>query len=158
MPVLERQQKNGVELSQLVFHMALFHCVVRHGSEWHARLSSARFVFPLQFSTALEWAGLFTCRYSCAASTAVTPEKRFHSAMLHQALAGSAPRLSTRGQSVLPQITKERCAHSKQLRSSRSFADCADLNPAGLLCLVPQVDDNFLRPISDQQSLHVTFW
>uniref|UniRef100_A0A671K337 Protein sidekick-2-like n=1 Tax=Sinocyclocheilus anshuiensis TaxID=1608454 RepID=A0A671K337_9TELE len=24
------------------------------------------FAFPLQFSTALEWAGLFTCRYSCA--------------------------------------------------------------------------------------------
>ncbi len=31
-----------------------------------------RFAFPLQFSAALEWAGLFTCRYSCAASTAVT--------------------------------------------------------------------------------------
>ncbi len=37
-----------------------------------ARLSSGRFAFPPQFSTALEWAGLFTCRYSCAASTAVT--------------------------------------------------------------------------------------
>ncbi len=34
------------------------------------RLSSGRFAFPLQFSTAIEWAGLFTCRYSCAASTA----------------------------------------------------------------------------------------
>ncbi len=56
-------------------------------------------------STALEWAGLFTCRYSCTASTAVTPEKLFNSASLHQALAGSAPRLSTRGQSVLPQQT-----------------------------------------------------
>ncbi len=56
-------------------------------------------------STNLEWAGLFTCRYSCAASTAGTPEKRFNSASLHQALAGSAPRLSMRGQSVLPQQT-----------------------------------------------------
>ncbi len=27
--------------------------------------------------TALEWAGLFTCRYSCAASTPVTPENIF---------------------------------------------------------------------------------
>ncbi len=54
--------------------MALFHCVVRLGSArlitaWH---SSGRFVFPLQFSTTLEWAELFTCRYSCAASIAVT--------------------------------------------------------------------------------------
>ncbi len=36
------------------------------------RLGMARFGFPLQFSTALEWAGLFTSRYSCVASTAVT--------------------------------------------------------------------------------------
>ncbi len=36
------------------------------------RLSSGRFAFPLQFSTAIEWAGLFTRRYNCAASTAVT--------------------------------------------------------------------------------------
>ncbi len=57
------------------------------------------------FSTALEWTGLFTCRYSCAASTAVTPEKLFHSASLHQALAGSAPRLSMRGTYVFPQQT-----------------------------------------------------
>ncbi len=45
---------------------------VRHGS---LRLGSGRFAVPLQFSTALEWGGgggLFTCRYSCAASTAVT--------------------------------------------------------------------------------------
>ncbi len=82
--------------------MVLFHCVVRLGS---ARLSSARFAFPLQFSTALEWAGLFTCRYSCIASTAVTPEKLFNSVSLHHALAGSAPRLSTRGTSVLAQQT-----------------------------------------------------
>ncbi len=37
-----------------------------------ARLSSGRFAFPLQFSTALEWAGLIACRYSRAASTAMT--------------------------------------------------------------------------------------
>ncbi len=36
------------------------------------RLSSGRFAFPPQFSTAIEWAGLFTRRYNCAASTAVT--------------------------------------------------------------------------------------
>ncbi len=54
--------------------MALFHCVVGLGSARvvTARLSSGRFALPPQFNTALEWAGLFTCRYSCAASTAVT--------------------------------------------------------------------------------------
>ncbi len=36
------------------------------------RLSSGRFAFPLQFSTAIEWAGLFTRCYNCATSTAVT--------------------------------------------------------------------------------------
>ncbi len=47
---------------------------VRHGSVRYGtvRLSSGRFAFPPQFSTAIEWAGLFTCRYNCAASTAVT--------------------------------------------------------------------------------------
>ncbi len=64
------------------------------------------------------------CRYSSATSTAMTPEKLFNSASLHQALAGSAPRLSTRGTSVSTDnetaifwLLKERCAHSKQLRS-----------------------------------------
>ncbi len=61
--------------------------------------------FTLQSSTALEWVELFTCRYSCAASTAVTPEILFHSASLHQALAVSTHRLSTRGTFVLPQQT-----------------------------------------------------
>ncbi len=45
---------------------------VRHGS---VRYSTAQFgsvAFPPQFSTAIEWAGLFTHRYNCAASTAVT--------------------------------------------------------------------------------------
>ncbi len=50
---------------------ALFHCMVQQQD------SLARFAFPLQFSTALEWAGLYT-----------SP---------HQALAGSVPRLSMRG-------------------------------------------------------------
>ncbi len=47
---------------------------VRHGSVRYGtvRLSSGRFAFPPQFSTAVEWAGLFTRRYNCAASTAVT--------------------------------------------------------------------------------------
>ncbi len=45
------------------------HGTVRLGT---VRLSSGRFAFPLQFSTTLEWAGLFTRRYNCAASTAVT--------------------------------------------------------------------------------------
>ncbi len=35
------------------------HGTTRFGT---TRLSSGRFVFPLQLSTALEWAGLFTCR------------------------------------------------------------------------------------------------
>ncbi len=39
---------------------------VRHGSLRHG---SVRFAIPLQFSTALEWAGLFTYRHSCATST-----------------------------------------------------------------------------------------
>ncbi len=53
---------------------------VRHGSLWHRteRLGSGRFAVPLQFSTALEWAGLFTCCYSCAASTAVTSSLTRH--------------------------------------------------------------------------------
>ncbi len=55
-------------------HMALFHCMVRYGTVRLStvRLSSGQFAFPLQFSTAIEWAGLFTRRYNCAASTAVT--------------------------------------------------------------------------------------
>ncbi len=42
---------------------------VRHGS---VRYGTGRFAFPPQFSTSIEWAGLFTRRYNCAASTAVT--------------------------------------------------------------------------------------
>ncbi len=50
---------NGPLVTSLV---ALFHCVVRLGSARYgtARLSSGRFAFPWQFSTAIEWAGLFT--------------------------------------------------------------------------------------------------
>ncbi len=115
---------------------------------WHSsvQFGSGRFVFPLQFSTALEWAGLFTCCYSCAASTAVTPEKRFHSASLYHLLAGSSPRLSMIGTSVLPQQTTKQpffgCWKKGALIQNScvwSFAGCADSNLAGLLCLVPQV-------------------
>ncbi len=61
-------------LLNLALLIALFHCMVRYGSARlvTVRLSSGRFAFPLQFSTAIEWAGLFMRRYSCAASTAVT--------------------------------------------------------------------------------------
>ncbi len=50
------------------------HGTVRFGTARYStvRLSSGRFAFPLQFSTAIEWAGLFLNRYNCAASTAVT--------------------------------------------------------------------------------------
>ncbi len=99
----------------------------------------------------------------------MTPEKLFHSAWPHQALAGSAPQLSTRGTSVLPQQTTEPFQRAiflvvkkgTLIQNSfvRSFTGCADLNLAGLMCLVLQVpSDDFLRPISDQQSLHVIFW
>ncbi len=73
-----------------------------HGSKRHG---TAWFVFPLQFRKALEWAGLFTCRYNCAASTAMTPEKLFNSTLLYHAIAGFVPWLSTKGTSVLPQQT-----------------------------------------------------
>ncbi len=43
-----------------------------------AWLSLGRFAFPLQFSTALEWGRLFTCRYSGAASTALTSSLTHH--------------------------------------------------------------------------------
>ncbi len=48
------------------------HGTVRFGT---ARYGTAQFgsvAFPPQFSTAIEWVGLFTRRYNCAASTAVT--------------------------------------------------------------------------------------
>ncbi len=110
------------------------------------RLGLARFAFSLQFSTALEWVGLFTYRYSCATSTALTPEKLFHSTSLHQALSGSTPRLSTRGMSVLPQQTTKQpffwlLKKGALIQNSciQSFAGCADLNLAGLFCLVSQI-------------------
>ncbi len=54
--------------------MVLFHFMVWLGLARlvMARLGPGRFAFPPQFSTAIEWAGLFTCRYSCTASTAMT--------------------------------------------------------------------------------------
>ncbi len=71
--------------------------------------------------------------------------KTFNSASLHHAVARTAPRLSTRGQSVLPQQTmkffwllKERCAHSKPLRSILRWL-CWFKSSGSVLCLVPQV-------------------
>ncbi len=65
----------GSELSKHLSNGAFpLHGTVRFGTARYGtvRLSSGRFAFPLQFSTAIEWAGLFTRRYNCAASTAVT--------------------------------------------------------------------------------------
>ncbi len=45
---------------------------VRHGSVRYGTAHFGSVAFPPQFSTAIEWAGLFTRRYNCAASTAVT--------------------------------------------------------------------------------------
>ncbi len=47
------------------------HGTVRFGTARYGtvRLSSGRFAFPPQFSTAIEWAGLFTRRYNCATSS-----------------------------------------------------------------------------------------
>ncbi len=113
--------------------------MVQNGTE---RVSSARFVFPLQFSTTLEWAGLFTCRYSCAASTDVTPEifliprrsslsRWIRSSAINERTVCTS---STDNKTAIFWLLKERCAHSKQLRS---ILRCLCL--AGLLCLVPQI-------------------
>ncbi len=48
-------------------HGTVRFCTARYGT---AQFGSV--AFPPQFSTAIEWAGLFTRRYNCAASTAVT--------------------------------------------------------------------------------------
>ncbi len=45
---------------------------VRHGSVRYGTAQFGSVAFPPQFSTAIEWPGLFTRRYNCAASTAVT--------------------------------------------------------------------------------------
>ncbi len=45
---------------------------VRHGSVRYGTAQFGSVAFPPQFSTAIEWTGLFTRRYNCAASTAVT--------------------------------------------------------------------------------------
>ncbi len=43
-----------------------------HGTVRYGTAQFGSVAFPPQFSTAVEWAGLFTRRYNCAASTAVT--------------------------------------------------------------------------------------
>ncbi len=62
------------EVSTLTNGAFPLHGTVRFGTARYGtvRLSSGRFAFPPQFSTAIEWAGLFTRRYNCAASTAMT--------------------------------------------------------------------------------------
>ncbi len=45
---------------------------VRHGSVRYGTAQFGSVACPPQFSTAIEWVGLFTRRYNCAASTAVT--------------------------------------------------------------------------------------
>ncbi len=89
-----------------------------------AQYGTAQFAFPLHFCTALEQAGLFTCHYSGAASTALTPEKLFNSSSLHHTLSGSTPRLSTRGTSVLPQQTTKQLFFGclKKVRSFKTVA------------------------------------
>ncbi len=65
----EDNVQNTHTYTQYTYGAIPLHGTVRHGS---VRLSSGRFAFPPQFSTAIEWAGLFPRRYNCAASTAVT--------------------------------------------------------------------------------------
>ncbi len=48
------------------------HGTVRFGTARYGTVHFGSVAFPPQFSTAIEWAGLFTRRYNCAASTAVT--------------------------------------------------------------------------------------
>ncbi len=66
---------------------------------------------------------------------------------------------STDNQTALFCLLKERCAHSKQLRSILRWL-CWFKSSASVVSRKVQwrSNDDFLRPISDQQSLHVTFW
>ncbi len=68
-------------------------------------------------------------------ATALSPEKRFHSAPLHHALTGSTPRLSTRGTVCTSSTDNEtdifwlfKKGALIQNSCVRSFAGCADLN------------------------------
>ncbi len=61
--------QNAINFGAFPLHGTVRFGTARYGT---VRLSSGRFAFPPQFSTAIEWAGLFTRRYNCAASTAVT--------------------------------------------------------------------------------------
>ncbi len=68
------QQKMSTPYGAFPLHGTVRFGTARYGSArlGTVRLSSGRFAFPPQFSTAIEWAGLFTRRYNCAASTTVT--------------------------------------------------------------------------------------
>ncbi len=111
--------------------MALFHCVVWLGS---ARLGSA-----------LSGRDYSRC-YSCAASTAVTPEKLF----LFRVAPSSSRWIRSSAmyeRNVCTSSTDHETAIFRFLKKGaliqnscvRSFSGCADLNLAGLLCLVLQV-------------------
>ncbi len=107
-----------------------------------ARLGLALFAFPLQFSTALEWAGLFTCH--CAASTSVTPEKPFSfrvTPLSSHWIRSSAINerdvcTSSTDNETLFVVKKGALIQNSCIWS---FAGCAYLNLAGLLCFVSQV-------------------
>ncbi len=60
------------EHAELLRFSTAWYGTVRHGSVRYGTAQFESVAFPPQFSTAIEWAGLFTRRYNCAASTAVT--------------------------------------------------------------------------------------
>ncbi len=65
-------KNKGVQARLLWRFSTAWYGTVRHGSVRYGTAQFGSVAFPPQFSTAIEWAGLFTRRYNCAASTAVT--------------------------------------------------------------------------------------
>ncbi len=89
-PVIYKPVRNNTEVlflsgsgSKWRFSTA-WYGTVQHGSVRYGTAQFRSFVFPLQFSTAIEWAGLFTRRYNCAASTAVTSSRMRHKKTLNK--------------------------------------------------------------------------
>ncbi len=66
--------KKCCSLKDCLQHILVMCCKQHTARYGTARFGSGRFAFPPQFSTALEWAGLFTCRYSCVASHINVPQ------------------------------------------------------------------------------------